>query len=112
MDVASLSGRIRSRYLEDEALPREERIAEALITVRDRLAIRLGVDDVPSEAESIVVDASVKVLRLGGYEGSTSESASDGGSVSNTFVESVLAEYEPEIGRLYEKLHRAGVKFL
>ena len=98
--------------LEDEARPSREAVMEALQMVHDRLAIRLDTDEVPERASSIIVGAAVKVLRLRGYEGSTSESAGDGGPISNSFVKDVLAEYEADIAQLYKSLHRPGVRFL
>lgn len=112
MKLADLVERVEVRYLDDEQKPSEEKILEALQTNHDRLAIRLDVEEVPEKGASIVVAAAIKSLRLMGYEGSKSESAGDGGSVSNTFVEDVLAEFEPEINMLYKSLHKAGVKFL
>ena len=67
--------------------------------------------DLPEAAGSIAVDAAVKALRLRGFEGSTSESASDGGSVSNSFIDDVLAAYSEEIASLKRSMNR-GIKFL
>lgn len=112
MKLADLVERVEVRYLDDEQKPSEEKILEALQTIHDRLAIRLDVAEVPERGASIVVAAAIKSLRLMGYEGSTSESAGDGGSISNSFVEDVLAEFQVEIDALYKSLHRSGVKFL
>lgn len=112
MEFSSLVGRVKVRYLDDEQVPSDDKITEALQTIHDRLAIRLDVDEVPAKGASLIVSAAIKSLRLMGYEGSTSESAGDGGSVSNSFVENVLAEFEDEIDALYKSLHKSGVKFL
>ena len=63
-------------------------------------------------AESIAVDAAVKALRLRGYEGSTSESASDGGSMSNSFIDDVLSAYSDDIEALREACRPKGIKFM
>lgn len=112
MRASELAGRVKVRYLDDEAVPSDDKIIEAVQTVHDRLAIRLDVEEVPEKGASIVVAAAIKSLRLMGYEGSTSESAGDGGSVSNSFVADVLAEFEPEIDALRKSLHGRGVRFL
>ena len=51
-------------------------------------------------------------LRLRGYEGSTSESASDGGSMSNSFVDDVLSAYSADIEALRDACHPKGIKFM
>lgn len=112
MNLAVLTERVRVRFLEDEAVPSEDAIREMLQTVSDRLCIRLQVEELPRLAESIAVDAAVKALRLRGYEGSVSESSSDGGSVSNSFVDDVLAAYSDDISALKETCHKRGIKFL
>lgn len=109
--MATLVDRVKSRYLLDEAVPRDAAIEEMLRTVSDRLCIRLKVSSLPAVAESIAVDAAVKALRLRGYEGSVSESTGDGGSVSNSFVDDVLSAYSDDIQALRETLHARGVKF-
>ena len=68
--------------------------------------------ELPGAAGSIAVDAAVKALRLRGFEGSTSEFASDGGSVSNSFIDDVLSAYDKEISSLKRMVNRAGIKFL
>ena len=112
MDAAKLIARIEARYSEDEEAPKDEAINEMLCTVHDRLAIRLRVEEVPEIGASLIVDAAMKSLRLMGYEGSRSESTGDGGSVSNSFVDNVLGEYEEEIKALHDTVHKAGVMFL
>lgn len=112
MKLADLVERVEVRYLADEQKPSDEQILEALQTIHDRLAIRLDVDEVPEKGASLIVAAAIKSLRLMGYEGSKSESAGDGGSISNVFVEDVLAEFKLEIDALRRSLHRSGVRFL
>lgn len=109
---AALIGRVKTRFLEGEKVPDDAVIAEVIITVQDRLKIRLDTMELPETAGSIVVDATMKALRLRGYEGSTSESSSDGGSISNSFVSGILEEYEAELSALHRALHKRGICFL
>ena len=51
-------------------------------------------------------------LRLRGYEGSTSESASDGGSMSNSFIDDVLSAYSSDIVALRDACRPKGIKFM
>lgn len=109
---AALVGRVKTRFLDGEAVPDDAVITEVIATIQDRLKIRLDTMELPQTAGSIVVDAAMKALRLRGYEGSTSESSSDGGSISNSFVSGVLEEYEAELSALHRSIHGRGIKFL
>lgn len=110
--MADLTQRVKLRFLEGEEVPSDEVIEEITRTVSDRLAMRLEVESIPPLAESIVVDASMKALRLRGYEGSASESAGDGGSVSSSFVTAILDEYSEEVEALRRTLNGRGIKFM
>lgn len=110
--MESLENRIKVRFLDDEVKPNDEVIKEMITTIRDLLLIRLDANDLPDTVNSLVVEASVKALRLRGYEGSTSESSSDGGSISNSFIDDVLSAYAEEINSLYRQVHRAQIKFI
>lgn len=112
MEPGKLVGRVRVRFLDDEERPGDEAIEECLTTVCDRLCIQLDVDEPPDKAASIAVDAAMKAVRLRGFEGSTSESSSDGGSISNSFIDNVLDAYADDIARLYASIHRGKVRFL
>ncbi len=112
MDAPQLVERVRLRFLDKEEVPADEVIVEMLQTVIDRLTIRLEMMEPPATAGSIVVDAAMKALRLRGYEGSTSESASDGGSVSNSFIDDILSAYSDDIADLKRAVNRGGIKFL
>jgi len=112
MDASALISRVTVRFTPDEVVPGNQVITEMLQTVVDRLLIRLDVDELPERAHSIVVDAAIKALRLRGYEGSTSESSVDGGSISNSFIDDVLSAYSEDIERLYRTSHRSGIKFI
>lgn len=112
MEPQELVGRVTSRYLEGEEVPPDEAIIEMLATALDRIEIRLGFpDEVPKAAASIAVEAAVKALRLRGFEGSTSESASEGGSVSNSFIDDVLDAYTADFDAMRRAVGRAGIKF-
>lgn len=112
MDKAALVGRVKLRYLEDEEVPSDDVIGEMLQTVIDRITIRMETTmELPDTAGSIVVDAAMKALRLRGFEGSTSESAADGGSMSNSFIDDILKEYSEEIASLKRTMNRSGIKF-
>lgn len=113
MDVGALSARVKTRYLDGEELPSDAAIEEMLRTVIDRITIRMETTAaLPEAAGSLVVDAAVKALRLRGFEGSTSESASEGGSVSNSFIDDVLDAYGEELASLKRTMNRkSGIKF-
>lgn len=112
MELLALVGRVKLRYLEDEDVPSDDVIGEMLQTVIDRITIRMETTtELPETAGSIVVDAAMKALRLRGFEGSTSESASDGGSMSNSFIDDILKEYSEELASLKRTMNRSGIKF-
>lgn len=113
MDIASLTARVKLRYLDGEAVPSDSVIAEMLRAVIDRITIRMETTmELPEAAGSIVVDAAMKALRLRGYEGSTSESAGDGGSMSNSFIDDILAAYSADLESLKKTMNRRGIKFM
>lgn len=110
--MEELVKRIKVRYLDGEAVPSDEVITEMLSTIRDRLLIMLETDALPTLAQSIVVDAGMKALRLRGYEGSQSESLGDGGSISNSFVTKILEEYAGEIQALKRTVNSGHIRFM
>lgn len=112
MNAQLLVSRVKLRYLEGEDVPDDAVITEMLQTVIDRITIRMETTaKLPDTAGSIVVDATMKALRLRGFEGSTSESAADGGSMSNSFIDDILKEYSEEIASLKRTMNRSGIKF-
>lgn len=72
----------------------DDQLCEYLLTVSDRLCLRLGVGDFPTAFASVCVDATVKMVRRIYYEGISSESVSN---LSTSFVDDILAEYADEI---------------
>lgn len=112
MEPSALVERVKLRYLEGEEVPSDVVIGEMLQTVIDRITIRMETTtELPDAAGSIVVDAAMKALRLRGFEGSTSESAADGGSMSNSFIDDILKEYSEELASLKRTMNRSGIKF-
>lgn len=110
--MIALVRRVQTRYTEGEFIPPDDVIEEYLMTVIDRLCIRLGCDELPERGESIAVDATMKALRLRGYEGSSSEAVSDEGSFSVSFIDDVLSAYSSDIAALRRMLGSSGVRFL
>lgn len=112
MTPTELVGRVKVRYLEGEAVPDDAVISEMLRTVIDRVKIRMETtEELPEVVGSIVVDAAIKALRLRGFEGSSSESAAEGGSISNTFIDDVLAAYADDLAALKKTMRRSGIRF-
>lgn len=113
MELSALATRVKTRYLDGEELPSDAAINEMLQTIIDRITIRMETTAaLPDAAGSLVVDAAVKALRLRGFEGSTSESAAEGGSVSNSFIDDVLDAYGEELASLKRSMNRrSGIKF-
>ena len=67
---------------------------EMIITVKDRLNLRLGTSILPNQFYSILVDAVIKMYRRKYYEGIKSESID---SISTNFTDDILKEYDLEI---------------
>lgn len=72
----------------------DDQLNEYLLTVSDRLCLRLGAATLPAAFASVCVDAAVKMVRRVYYEGISSESVSN---LSTSFVDDILAEYADEI---------------
>lgn len=90
--------RVKQRISDDAV--KEETLNEYILTVSDRLCLRLGVDILPKMFESICVDAVVKMYRRKYYEGISSEGAAN---ITTSFVDDVLSEYSDEISSYVEK---------
>lgn len=100
--------RVRTRLSGDECAPEQAELEEVCRGVSERLCMRIGVSKLPALAESIAVDAAVKVVRRKFYEGVQTESAGMAGSVSTSFFEDALAEYSAEIAGLRAMLVEDG----
>lgn len=104
--------RVKLRFSPDEIKPQDDLLRELITTVSDRIRIRLESEELPGLAESIVVDATMKAVRILGFEGSRSESEADGGSFSVSFIDDVLDAYKDDLLYLRRSVHGSGVKFL
>lgn len=104
--MGDVLARVVTRLGEGQAT--DEEVAEAVRGVRDRLCLRVGATSLPEAADSVVVDAACKVIRRRWYEGISSESEGQGGSLSTSFVDDVLAEYADEIAGLRSMLAGSG----
>lgn len=76
--------------------------------MRSRLCLRLGVDSLPAEFSSVLVDATCKAYRRVYFEGIKSENV---GGLSVTFFDDLLSEYDREISS-YKRKNNAAVRFL
>lgn len=106
--AADVLARVRCRLAADGDAPDGAELEELLRGVSDRVRMRLGVEELPALAESVVVDATVKAVRRRWYEGVQSESAGVGATVSTTFVDDILAEYGPELDGVRAMLAASG----
>lgn len=109
--MSDLLDRVKLRLPEekDEAL-----LKEFITTISDRLCLRLGVETLPFIFFSVAVDAAVKMYRRVYYEGIASENVT---SISSSFVDDILAEYDTEIREYKDRQANTGegarlVKFL
>lgn len=89
-----LKTRVRKRIPYDEVT--DDVLEEYIVTVSDRLCLRLGTEKLPDLFGSICVDAVVKMHRRTYYEGISSESS---GNINTSFVDDILNEYSGEIER-------------
>lgn len=100
--------RVKLRLKAEENID-EEVLKEYILSITDRLNLRLDVATLPTTFNSIVVDAVVKMHRRKYYEGIKSENVD---TVSTSFVDSILDEYEKEIQDFKKSSKKAKVKFL
>lgn len=85
--------RVKTR-LPDE--PNDNLLNELIDTAKDRICLRLGVDEIPDLFNSICVDVVIKLYRRQYYEGISSESAD---TLNTSFVNDVLSEYDNEFDK-------------
>ncbi|MFR1698793.1 MAG: hypothetical protein ACLSU9_11015 [Anaerovoracaceae bacterium] len=83
----------------------ETQLEEYIVTVSDRLCLRLGADSLPPLFGSVCVDATVKMIRRIYYEGISSEGVAN---ISTSFVDDILAEYDDEISDWKNKQAAGG----
>lgn len=103
----TLLWRVQKR-LEGTDAPDEEMLREYIDGVTDRLKLMVRADVLPSPADSIIVDATVKAVNRRFYEGISSESEGQAGSVTTAFFENILAEYADEVQGLREMVAATG----
>lgn len=96
----TIFSRVRARLDGWEDVPGDAWLDEAIRTLSDRVCLRCGVHELPRMAESIVVDATVKAVNRRFDEGMTSESEGQGVTMSVTFADDLLAEYDRELSAL------------
>lgn len=100
--MSDLSDRVKLRLPEES---NEDLLSELIITVSDRLCLRLGAETLPSIFGSVAVDAVVKMYRRIYYEGISSENVT---GISDSFVDDILAEYDTEIEGYKEQQANSG----
>lgn len=100
--------RIKNRLEGWEDIPSDEWLEDVFATLSDRVCMRIGVSYLPVSAESLVVDAAVKMVNRRFDEGITSESEGQGGTMGLQFVEDVLAEYDAELSALADMARADG----
>lgn len=102
--MADLMARVKVRLSSYDEVPSDDELSEIVATLTDRVCMRVGVADLPERAGSLVVDATVKAVNRRFDEGVTSESEGQTGSMSTTWVEDILGEYEAELAGLRDEL--------
>lgn len=85
--------RVKTR-LPDES--NDNLLNELIDTAKDRICLRLGVNEIPDLFNSICVDVVIKLYRRQYYEGISSESAD---TLSTSFIADVLSEYDNEFDK-------------
>ena len=98
--------RVKLRLKGEEVQPVDELLEEMIQTATDRICLRIGAETMPSMFESIAVDVVVKMYRRQSFEGITSENAS--GTISTSFVDDVLKEYDAEFERFLNAKQNSG----
>lgn len=105
--ATSILQRVKLRVNTDSTIT-DDLLNDCIQTMTDRLCLRLGVEELPTEFESILVDAVVKMVRRLYYEGISQEGVSN---INTSFVEDILAEYQSEIDD-YRRSKEGMVHFL
>lgn len=100
--------RVKARLDAWEDVPSDAWLAEAVQTLSDRVCLRCGVAALPPMAESIVADATVKAVNRRFDEGVASESEGQGSTMSLSFVDDLLSEYDRELSALADMARADG----
>ena len=96
----SVLDRVKTRLEAVEDKPSDKWLEEVTHTLTDRICLRVGVSTLPTTAESLVVDATIKAVNRRFDEGITQEAAGQGGTMTLQFVDDLLAEYAAELSTL------------
>lgn len=96
----SVLDRVKTRLEAVEDKPSDMWLEEVTHTLTDRICLRIGVSTLPTTAESLVVDATIKAVNRRFDEGITQEAEGQGGTLSLQFVDDLLAEYAAELSTL------------
>lgn len=91
--LEKLQERVKIRIKPYDVVATDENLKELLTTIADRICLRVGDSVLSDLLYSIVVDATVKMVRRINYEGINSESVD---TISTSFVSDVLSEYDDE----------------
>ena len=103
----SLLGRVQLR-LNGEPRADDTALLQELCDLAEvRICLRIREPTLPDLMEPIAADAVVKIWRRWNYEGVSSES---GESISTSFVEDILAEYDDEFQAYAEQKASASGK--
>lgn len=93
----ALLERVQVRLAGEPDADKGESLRELCDLASVRICLRVREPTLPALLEPIAADVVVKLWRRWNYEGITSESVSEsGGTLSTSFVEDVLAEYDDE----------------
>ena len=103
---------VKARLDAWEDMPSDTWLKEDIQTLSDRVCMRVSVSTLPVPAESLVVDATVKMVNRRFDEGITSESEGQGGTMGLQFVDDVLAEYDAELSALADMARAEGTSKL
>lgn len=90
---------ISSRVLVRKPEINQDLLTELETTATDRIKIRLGESQFPSELESIAVDVICAMYNRSYHEGIKSENVD---TFSVSFVDDILKEYEPDLAMYLE----------
>ena len=99
--------RVKTR-LSGGYVPSDAELQEYVDGITDRLKLAVRASTLPAVADSIVVDATVKAVNRRFYEGISSESEGQTGTITTSFFESLLSEYADEIQALREMVAADG----
>lgn len=96
----ALLERVQVRLDGEPVADQEQRLRELCDLAGVRICLRIREPTLPELLEPIAADVVVKLWRRWNYEGISSE---NGGTLSTSFVEDVLAEYDDEFAAYVEQ---------